>query len=103
MRRVLSFFIRRLGAAMFTLITMITLTFVLFWLIPSEPATFVYPAAQHLSDHQIEPAHHLLGIDRPLTEQYGAYLWHLLRFAFGSQWGGAQLIEPKLNEVPIGP
>jgi peptide/nickel transport system permease protein len=103
MRRMLSFFVRRLAAAMFTFVTMITLTFVLFWLIPSEPASFVYPTAQHLSDSQIEHAHHLLGIDRPLVEQYGDYLWHLLRFDFGSEWSGAQLIEPKLTEQPIGP
>jgi peptide/nickel transport system permease protein len=39
-----------------------------------------------------------------LIEQYGDYLWHLLRFDFGSQWGGAQLFENKeLIEIPIGP
>jgi len=103
MRRLLTFFVRRLAAAMFTLITMITLTFILFWAIPSDPANFVYPTAQHLSDEQIHHANHLLGVDRPLIEQYGDYLWHLLRFDFGSQWSGAQLIEPKLTEVPIGP
>ena len=104
MKRMLSFFVRRLGAALFTLVTMITLTFVLFWLIPSEPASFVYPTAQHLTDYQLEHAHHLLGTDRPLVEQYGEYLWHLLRFDFGSQWGGAQLFEnSKLTEVAIGP
>jgi len=103
-RRMLTYFVRRLAAAMFTFITMITLTFVLFWLIPSEPASFVYPAAQHLTDYQIGHAHHLLGIDRPLVEQYGDYLWHLLRFDFGSQWSGAQLVENKvLTEQPIGP
>src|SRR5262249_2062417 len=47
MRRILTFFLRRLGAGMFTLVTMITLTFVLFWAIPSDPANFVYPSAQH--------------------------------------------------------
>jgi peptide/nickel transport system permease protein len=103
MKRMLSFFVRRLAAAIFTLFVMITLTFVLFWAIPSEPAAFVYPAAQHIANAQIAHAHHLLGIDRPLIEQYGDYLWHLLRFDFGKQWSGAQLIEPKLIEQPIGP
>src|SRR5262249_59314012 len=102
-RRLLTFFVRRLAAAMFMLITMITLTFILFWAIPSDPANFVYPTAQHLSDEQIRHASHLLGVDRPLIEEYGDYLWHLLRFDFGSQWSGAQLIEPKLIEQPIGP
>ena len=104
MRRMLSFFVRRLAAAMFTLITMITLTFILFWAIPSEPAGFVYPAAQHLSDYQLKHAHHLLGTDKPLIEQYGDYLSRLLRFDFGNQWSGAQLLEnTKLTLTPIGP
>ena len=38
--RLFTFFLRRLGAALFTLIAMITLTFVLFWAIPSDPANF---------------------------------------------------------------
>jgi peptide/nickel transport system permease protein len=104
MRRYLTFFVRRLAAAMFTLILMITLTFILFWAIPSEPAGFVYPTAQHLSDYQLAHAHHLLGTDRPLIEQYGDYLWHLIRFDFGHQWTGAQLLEnTKLTLQPIGP
>ena len=103
MRRLLAFFVRRLAGALFTLIVMITLTFALFWAIPSDPATWVYPTAQHLTDYQIRHANHLLGVDRPLVEQWADYLWHLLRFDFGTQWSGAQLIEPKLTEVPIGP
>jgi peptide/nickel transport system permease protein len=103
MRRLLAFFVRRLAAAIFTFWLMITLTFVLFWAIPSEPAAFVYPSAQHIPDAQIAHAHHLLGLDRPKLEQYGDYFWQLLHFDFGGQWGGAQLIEPKLTELPIGP
>jgi peptide/nickel transport system permease protein len=104
MRRILTFFVRRLAAAMFTLITMITLTFVLFWAIPSDPANFVYPTAQHLTDYQLQHANHLLGIDRPLIEQYGSYLWHLLRFDFGTQWAGSQVTgREELVRLPIGP
>jgi peptide/nickel transport system permease protein len=104
MRRLCWLFMRRLAAAMFTLITMITLTFVLFWAIPSDPANLLYPAAQHLSDSQLRYANHLLGVDRPILEQYGSYLWHLLRFDFGTQWSGAQVNgEQKLVRLPIGP
>jgi peptide/nickel transport system permease protein len=103
MRRIFTFFVRRLAAAIFTVWLMITLTFLLFWAIPSEPANFVYPIAQHLSDEQIAHAHHLLGTDRPLIAQYGDYLWRLLHLDFGGQWSGLQLVEPKLIKVAIGP
>ena len=104
MTRLLTFFLRRLAAAVFTLILMITLTFVLFWAIPSDPANFVYPAAQHLTDYQLAHANHLLGTDRPLLEQYASYLWHLLHFDFGTQWAGSQVTgEQQLVRLPIGP
>ena len=102
--RLFTFFLRRLGAALFTLVAMITLTFVLFWAIPSDPANFVYPAAQHLTDYQLKHANHLLGVDRPLVEQWASYLWHLVRFQFGTQWAGSQVNgQQDLVRLPIGP
>jgi peptide/nickel transport system permease protein len=104
MRWWLTFFGRRLVGAVFTLFVMITLTFVLFWAIPSDPANFVYPAAQHLSDSQIRYANHLLGIDKSLVEQWWSYLGHLLRFDFGTQWAGSQITgQQELVRLPIGP
>jgi peptide/nickel transport system permease protein len=102
--RVVSVFVRRLGAAVFTLLAMITLTFVLFWAIPSEPAAFVYPSAQHLSDAQIKTADHLLGLDRSKIEQFGDYLWHVVRLDFGGEWTGAQVTaDQTIVEQPVRP
>jgi peptide/nickel transport system permease protein len=102
--RLFTFFLRRLAWAVFTLVLMITLTFVLFWAIPSDPANFVYPAAQHLTDYQIQHANHLLGLDKPKLDQYFDYVWRLLRFDFGTQWAQAQVTgEQTLVRLPIGP
>jgi peptide/nickel transport system permease protein len=102
--RIVAVLVRRLGAALFTLWAMITLTFALFWAIPSEPEVYVYPYAQHLSEYQIKHADHLLGLDRPKLEQYGDYLWHIVRFDFGGQWTGASVTAGKrIVEAPIRP
>jgi peptide/nickel transport system permease protein len=102
--RIVAVLARRTGAAIFTLFAMITLTFVLFWAIPSQPEAYVYPFAQHLSSYQIKRADHLLGLDRPKLEQFGDYLWHVVRLDFGGQWTGAQVnADQRLVEQPIGP
>ena len=43
MRRILAFAARRLAAAIFTLLTLIAIAFVVYWALPSTPASFVYP------------------------------------------------------------
>lgn len=87
MREYVGFALRRVAAAVFTLLVMITLTFVIFWAIPSQPADFVYPALEyHPSAAQIAKANHFLGVDRPLFVQEGDYLWHLVRGDFGKMW-----------------
>jgi len=84
--RLLSFLVRRIAAGIFTLLALLTITFVMFWAIPSEPAVFVFPNAQHLSNQQIAQAHHYLGIDKPKTYQYFHDVGRALRFDFGSEW-----------------
>jgi peptide/nickel transport system permease protein len=94
MRRVTSFLAGRLVRAVLTLLTLITLAFVLCWAIEPEPADFVYPQAvgHGFSSYQLSHAHHLLGTDRPKIVQYLDYLGHLARFDFGREWNGTQLV-----------
>ncbi len=82
---------RRIAAALFILLLMVTLTFIIYWAIPSEPASFVYPNAPHLTEYQIRTAHHLLKLDRPKIVQWADYVWHLARGDFGKQWQGTQV------------
>ncbi len=104
MRRVASFFVRRLAAALFTLLALIAVTFVVYWALPSTPAQFVYPEAQHLTSYQLAHANQLLGLDKPKPVQYVDYLWQLAHGDVGRFWTGSVLIEnTKLQQQPIGP
>jgi peptide/nickel transport system permease protein len=105
MTRIVVFLARRLTAGVFTLVVMITVTFAIFWLIPSDPANFLYTGfGVHLSDWQIKHGNHLLGVDRPKLPMYFHYLWHLLHFDFGHRWAGAQITAgQKLIEQPTAP
>jgi len=103
-KRFLTFMLRRTLRGLFTIWAIVTITFFVFEAIPNEPASYIYPLAQHLNDYQIKHAHHLLGTDKPLLTQYGDYLWHLLQGDFGKQWEGALLIQnTSLQQQPIAP
>jgi peptide/nickel transport system permease protein len=102
--RILAFAARRAAAGVFVLLVMITITFFLVRAIPNEPAQFVYPMSQHLTDYQLKTGHHLLGLDKPLLQQYGDYLGNLARGNFGHEWEGINFNnqgKPVLQ--PIGP
>ena len=91
MTRVVTFFVRRVIAAAFIVVAMISVTFVIFWAIPTTPATFLYPYSQHISDYQIHRANHLLGLDRPKIVQWADYLWHISHGDFGHPWAGTTI------------
>jgi peptide/nickel transport system permease protein len=104
MMRVASVIVRRLGAALITLLALIAVTFVVYWALPSTPAQFVYPEAQQLTPYQLAHANHLLGLDRPKIVQYGDYLWHLAHGDVGRYWEGSVLVDnARLEQQPIGP
>jgi peptide/nickel transport system permease protein len=103
MSRILAYMARRVAAGLLTLCTVITLTFVIYWALPTQPASFVYPDAPSLTHAQVAHADHLLGLDRPKIVQLADYLSHLLRGDLGNQWGGTKLIEDRqLSQQPIG-
>jgi peptide/nickel transport system permease protein len=89
--RIGAFLVRRIATALFTLLALLALTFIVYWAIPSTPEFFVY-GSPHLSDYQIHHADHLLGIDRPKVVQYVSYVWHLAHGDFGKAWTGSQIV-----------
>ena len=93
MTRLLAYLARRLAAGLFTLCVVVALTFAIYWAMPTQPSSFVYPDAPSLTHSQIAHANHLLGLDRPKIVQYADYLSHLLRGDLGRQWSGTRLIE----------
>ncbi|MGH3003242.1 MAG: ABC transporter permease [Gaiellaceae bacterium] len=102
MSRVLVFLSRRVIAGFFTLFVMVTLTFVVFWATPTQPALNVYPDVSHLTPYKVTHGNHLLGTDRPKLEQYLDDVPRLFIGRFGTMWEDAQ-ITPKqtLVEYPI--
>lgn len=75
------YILRRLMHMAITLFAMVTLMFFLFRMLPGDPtATVLSPA---LDAEAREAMRVRFGLDRPLIEQYFAYLVNLSRFDFG--------------------
>jgi peptide/nickel transport system permease protein len=66
------FVIRRLLLAVTTLFAISIITFLLFFAVPSSPANVM--CGKNCSPEQIAQTEQRLGIDRPLAEQYGAFV-----------------------------
>jgi peptide/nickel transport system permease protein len=102
--RLARYLVRRLAAALLTLLTLIAITFVIYWALPTTPAGFVYPYAQHLSNYQLGHANHLLGLDRSKPVQYLDYLKELAQGDIGRSWRGSQLVgNTRLEQPALGP
>ena len=77
----LEYVLRRLVMAVFVLVSVSILTFFIARVVPSDPAAaWVGP---HPTHEQIENARVMLGLDRPLYEQYLRYAGGLLRADLG--------------------
>ncbi len=63
-------------------LAILTLIFVLFRLVPGDPALLA--AGVTATPDQINAMRHLLGLDRPLSIQYFSFLWHLLHADLGT-------------------
>ena len=82
----LRFLVRRVLAGLLTVLAMTTITFLIFWATPTQPARFVYPNVVTLTTWHIQHGDHILGIDRPKSDQYIDYVKHLFRWDFGESW-----------------
>lgn len=100
MSRIAYFTARRLVAGLFTLVVLITITFVVFWAIPSQPESFLYPNSPHMTAYQIQNADKLMHLDEPKLQMYLHDLWHTVTFNFGHDWQGEQLVP--INKLQPG-
>jgi peptide/nickel transport system permease protein len=99
--RIAYFTARRLVAGLFTVALLITITFVVFWAIPSQPETFLYPTTPHITAFQLHNADKLMGLDQPKFGMYLHDLWHTITLNFGHRWSGEQLVP--INKLQPGP
>jgi len=72
---------RRAVALLPILLGVSAAAFLMIHLLPGDPAT-VY-VGEHATPGSLERAQHEFGLDKPLPEQYGIYLWNAVRGNFG--------------------
>jgi peptide/nickel transport system permease protein len=77
----LRFILRRLAGLLFVLLGVSIITFFLAQVVPVDPVAFAL--GQNARDDQIEAYRRELGLDRPVWEQYVAYMGRLLQGDLG--------------------
>jgi peptide/nickel transport system permease protein len=70
------FLVRRILLGLLVLWVIITIVFVMFFVAPSNVARLI--AGRQATPETVALVKHRLGLDRPVVDQYGSYLWNLL-------------------------
>jgi ABC-type dipeptide/oligopeptide/nickel transport system permease component len=82
-----------------TLWVALTLIFILVRVIPGDPTTAVM--GDYVTDKSLEVLKKQMGLDRPLVEQYGLYLYDFIRGDFGNSLiTGAPVLKELKNALP---
>lgn len=76
------FIARRFGWSLVDLLIVVSITFVLTYLLPGDPARTI--AGPHATVADVLRIRRQLGLDLPLYQQYGRYLWNLLHLNLGT-------------------
>jgi peptide/nickel transport system permease protein len=71
-----AFLVRRLFWAVFLLLAATTVTYVIFFLVPGDPASLACGKA--CTPQDVARVRHLLYLDQPIWKQYGHFLWNLI-------------------------
>ena len=90
----LSYLIKRIFSTIPVLIGISLLLFFMLRMLPGDPAQVL--AGQMATPEEIENIRHQLGLDRPIYEQYAAYLSRLTRLDLGRS---ARTQNPVLDEI----
>lgn len=80
-----SYLLRRLSAAVVSLVGVSFITFLLIFLVPGDPAEMVAQArfGHEVGEWEIEMIRSVEGLDQPLVVQYFKWVWHSLHLDFG--------------------
>jgi ABC-type dipeptide/oligopeptide/nickel transport system permease component len=90
----LNYLVRRLLAALVTLIGVSLIVFLLVHLLPGDPARLI--AGLNAPDEEVMRLRSQLGLDQPLVAQYGRFLGHLLQGDLGTS---IRTSAPVLKEI----
>lgn len=95
----LAFTIRRILLAVPTLWIALTIIFILARVIPGDPTAAIM--GDYISEEAIQVLRTQMGLDRPLYEQYGSYLYGFIQGDFGNSLiTGAPVIMELKNALP---
>ncbi|HVJ41390.1 MAG TPA: ABC transporter permease [Dongiaceae bacterium] len=79
-----AYILRRFIQALLILLGVSIITFVLLYLLPADPARQV--AGRTANIEQVQRVREQLGLNLPIWQQYGRYLWHLLQGDLGRSY-----------------
>jgi dipeptide transport system permease protein len=79
----LRYFLRRVALTVPTFVALMFVTFVAIRLVPGDPVE-VRTGERGISPERLAIARHELGLDRPVWQQFGDYVWNLLHGDFGT-------------------
>lgn len=94
-----SFLVKRLGFALFTLFSVLTLVFLIVRVLPGDPALVIL--GDQASVESIAALHHRLGLDRPIIVQYLQFMLGVVQGNLGtSMITGRSISAEILNVLP---
>jgi peptide/nickel transport system permease protein len=73
----LQFLIRRVFWAIFLFFVATIVTYLIFWVIPADPAAIA--AGKSATPADIERVRHFMHLDQPIWRQYLRFVWQLVR------------------------
>lgn len=95
-----AFLLRRLAASLLLLLLVLSITFLVLHLIPGDP-THTAEGSRRLTAEQRENLRRVLGLDRPLHEQYLAWLSGALRGDLGTSFSQQRPVSEAIwNALP---
>jgi peptide/nickel transport system permease protein len=95
----LSYFLQRLTGACLVVLGVVSIVFMLMHLVPGDPVEIMLGESASTADRQALTA--ALGLDRPLPEQYLAYLGNLLQLDLGTSIHQRQpVLDLLLERIP---
>jgi peptide/nickel transport system permease protein len=94
------FLARRLLLGLLVLWIVSVAVFVLFFVTPHDPARLI--AGRLATPQTVALVNHRLGLDRPLPEQYGGFVWRVLHGDLGySYYSSAPVRQLLLSRLPV--
>jgi peptide/nickel transport system permease protein len=96
---------RRLLSGLLLMFVLTLLTYLVFFTIPGDPGCQVLscqPGPGGATPAQLRAVDHRLGLDRPVLEQYGHFVWRLVRHgSLGHSWRGYSVGTMIKQSLPV--